>query len=100
MICKRCGVCCMVDFNAYVTEKDILRWRRENRQDILDMIDREHAFWAGDHLVSDVDGRYLTRCPFLTWEGEFHACAIHETRPDVCRNYQPGSSEICAQYKG
>ena len=99
MICKRCGVCCMVDFIAYVTEKDIERWRREGRRDILEIIEHEHAFWAGDHLLSDVDGRYLNRCPFLTWEGAFHSCAIHETRPEVCRNYEPGSSEICSQFR-
>jgi len=100
VICKRCGICCMVDFIAYVTERDMERWRREGRQDILDIIDREQAFWAGDHLISKVDGRYLDRCPFLTWEGELHCCSIHETRPEVCRNYEPGSSEICSQFRG
>jgi Fe-S-cluster containining protein len=53
----------------------------------------------GDHLVSSEDGHYLHGCPFLTWEGDHSFCAIYNTRPQVCRDYQPGSSELCPQFK-
>ena len=74
------------------------RWRRAGRRDILGVIDREHAVWMGDHLVSAEDGHYLRGCPFLVWEGDHSRCAIYDTRPRVCRDYQPGSSEICPQF--
>ena len=57
--CRRCGKCCLADFIAYVHPEDLARWRREGRRDILGVIDREHAVWMGDHLVSAEDGRYL-----------------------------------------
>jgi Fe-S-cluster containining protein len=97
--CHRCGKCCLADFIAYAAPEDQQRWRDEGRQDILAMIEREHAVWMGDHLVSADDGHYLRGCPFLAWEGDHSCCTIHATRPRICRNYQPGSSEICSQFK-
>ncbi|MFA5179768.1 MAG: YkgJ family cysteine cluster protein [Syntrophales bacterium] len=97
--CHCCGKCCLADFIAYVRDEDILRWKKEGRTDILSVIENEHAMWVGDHLISAVDGRYLHGCPFLTWEKDRSACSIYETRPAVCRNYVPASSEICPQWK-
>ncbi|MGD0820353.1 MAG: YkgJ family cysteine cluster protein [Desulfomonilia bacterium] len=93
--CRRCGTCCLADMIAYVTKEDMDRWISQGRSDILHIIENEQAFWAGDHLVSARDGRPLTGCPFLTWEKGGYACSIYETRPGVCRNYEPGSSQIC-----
>ena len=97
--CRRCGKCCLADFAAYVKEEDLQRWEREGRKDILSVIDREHAVWAGDHLISAADGRYLHGCPFLVWEGGHTACGIYATRPAVCRNFLPASAEICPQWR-
>lgn len=97
--CQRCGKCCLADFCAYVTAEDMERWRNEGRQDILAMIEHEQAVWMGDHLISAEDGRYLRGCPFLVWEDDRCFCAIYMTRPRTCRDYQPGSSEICPQFK-
>jgi len=96
--CLRCGKCCLNDFIAYASEEDLERWRREGRSDILAVIEREHAVWAGDHLVSSENGRWIRGCPFLTWEGNLRACAIYDTRPAVCRRFIPGSSEICTLF--
>lgn len=84
---------------AYVTETEIRRWREEGREDIFHIIENESAMWAGDHLISRKDGRYLHGCPFLKWEGNTSMCTIYETRPGVCRDYEPGSSELCPRYK-
>jgi Fe-S-cluster containining protein len=100
--CRRCGKCCLADFIAYVTQissEDQERWRREGRQDILSVIQKEHAVWVGDHFISSDDGRYIHGCPFLAWEGDHATCTIYETRPEICRRYKPASSEICSQYR-
>ncbi len=97
--CRRCGKCCLADFAAYIRDEDLARWQREGRRDILAVVAREDAVWAGDHLVSAADGRYLRGCPFLMWEGDHAGCAIYETRPATCRNFQPASSEICPLWR-
>jgi len=96
--CRRCGKCCLAGFIAYADAEDLERWEREKRQDILAMIENEHAVWMGDHLISADDGHCLHGCPFLTWDGDHTLCGIYDTRPRVCRDYRPGSSEICPQY--
>jgi Fe-S-cluster containining protein len=83
---------------AYVKQEDLNRWNSEGRQDILHIIENERAVWVGDHLISSRDGRYIHGCPFLKWEGDLCTCTIYETRPMVCRDYEPGSSELCPQW--
>ncbi|MBN1380988.1 MAG: YkgJ family cysteine cluster protein [Deltaproteobacteria bacterium] len=97
--CKRCGKCCLADANAYITDEDRKRWKKEGRTDILQMLEREHAIWAGDHLISSENGRYLHGCIFLAYENNQYVCKIYETRPKTCRDYEPGSSEICPQFR-
>jgi Fe-S-cluster containining protein len=84
---------------AYVTPEDMDRWFREGREDILHIIENEQAVWLGDHFVSSGTGRPIYGCPFLEMAGRITACSIHATRPGVCRNYGPGSSGICPQWK-
>jgi Fe-S-cluster containining protein len=97
--CLRCGRCCLADFTAYVTEDDIRRWKAENREDILNILENEQGLWQGDHLVNAHRGTPLRGCPFFFFDSERFGCAIHETRPAICRNYEPGSSELCPQYE-
>lgn len=99
IVCRRCGKCCLANLIAYVTDEDWARWRREGREDIFRIIAHEHAVWAGDHLISSDDGRFLHGCPFLEWGDGRYTCTIYETRPAVCRNFAPGSSEICTQFR-
>jgi len=84
---------------AYVTSEDLKRWKIENRQDILHIIENEQAVWLGDHFISSRTGRPIYGCPFLEIQGEFCTCSIYETRPKVCADYQPGSSQICPQWE-
>ncbi len=97
--CMRCGKCCLADMPACASSEDIERWRSEGRKDILHVMETMGAVWAGDHFVSSHDGRYIHACPFLEWEGEWFKCSIYETRPRVCAEYRPGSSEICPRSK-
>lgn len=96
--CRRCGKCCFVDMIAYAQQEDFDRWRAENRQDILDIIKKRHLVWAGDRMVSAETGNVSMECPFLYSVGNDWFCSIYETRPLVCREYQPGSSELCPQW--
>ncbi len=79
--------------------EDMERWRREDKKEILRAIERSKAMWAGDVVVSSEDGRILFNCPFLKYEGEYATCTIYEDRPKTCRNFEPGSSELCSQFK-
>jgi Fe-S-cluster containining protein len=97
--CRQCGKCCFVDLTAYAEQCDYDRWRAENRQDILDAIERRHLIWAGDRMISTQTGDSPRECPFLYSEGNQWRCSIYETRPLVCREYQPGSSELCSQFR-
>ncbi|MCK9275022.1 MAG: YkgJ family cysteine cluster protein [Syntrophales bacterium] len=98
LACLRCGKCCFVDLTAYARESDFERWRSEHRQDILHIIENRHLLWAGDRLISTRTGMSPQTCPFLEREGGHWRCSIYETRPLVCREYQPGTSELCPQY--
>ncbi|MCX7817206.1 MAG: YkgJ family cysteine cluster protein [Syntrophales bacterium] len=91
--CLRCGKCCLAHLQLYVKEEDIERWKKEQRGDILEKL--EHVIWAGDHFVNDTNGQYLYGCPFLSFEGGYATCTIYTTRPNRCRSFVPGSSEIC-----
>ncbi|MBN2255978.1 MAG: YkgJ family cysteine cluster protein [Deltaproteobacteria bacterium] len=97
--CRRCGTCSLANLIAFVTDEDKIGWKGEQRQDILRVLDNWDGLWAGDRLVSRTDGRQLYGCPFLKWEKNHYTCTIYETRPEVCRNYLPGSSHICPYYR-
>jgi len=82
---------------AYVTPEDTARWEREGRQDIIARLGRNEVIWAGDRLI-DPSGVKVTTCVYLGWNGRTCFCEIYETRPKVCRDYIPGSSELCPLY--
>jgi Fe-S-cluster containining protein len=97
--CTRCGRCCLANISALVSEDDMDRWKEEKREDILHIIERQNATWAGDHLISASDGHYIHGCPFLEWIESHYSCSIYTTRPLTCRNYEPGSSNLCPLFK-
>lgn len=78
-----------------IEDSDRVRWIAENRYDIINILTNESAVWMGDHLISSKTGRKIYSCPFLKLEDSFATCTIYETRPNVCRNFMPGSSQIC-----
>ncbi|MDD3846615.1 MAG: YkgJ family cysteine cluster protein [Syntrophorhabdaceae bacterium] len=95
--CRQCGCCCYVDMVIYVTSEDMERWERQGRQDIIARLRDNRVIWAGDRIV-DRSGAKVTNCVYLNWNGKTFFCEIYETRPMVCRNYVPGSSELCPLY--
>ena len=93
--CQRCGTCCQIHFSVYAVEEDIARWRAEGRADILRLMEDEEMAWAGDQLVSTITGEPLSPCPFLREDDARFACAIHPTRPRICREFRPAVSPHC-----
>ncbi len=91
--CTQCGKCCTNPrfMNSLgVSGADVLRWRREQRQDILDWVDvlgNEDDPW-GDVWISPRTGLDADRCPFVRKQrdGKYN-CGIYDTRPQVCRDY-------------
>jgi len=96
--CLRCGSCCHADMMAYASPEDIRRWETEGRTDILAHVREYETVWAGDRIVT-ARGIHLTSCVFLNSDGKNLFCEIYQTRPMVCREYRPGSSELCPQFK-
>ncbi len=96
--CLRCGACCKTYLFAYVQNSDIEVWKKEERGDILDLLEKAAPVWAGDRMVSANTGKHMKSCPFFKWDGEYGGCAIYEVRPRVCRDYHPGDNEMCPQF--
>jgi len=96
--CLRCGRCCLTHFSFYVKEGDLARWRKEERKDILERLENREAVWAGDRFVHRGSGFPVSACLFLHREGNRYSCAIYESRPQTCREYEPGSNELCPIY--
>ncbi len=91
--CTQCGKCCTNKSfmnSLEVSGADVLRWRREQRSDILDWVEvlgSEADPW-GDVWISPRTGLDADRCPFVRKrpDGKYN-CTIHDTRPQVCRDY-------------
>jgi Fe-S-cluster containining protein len=96
--CKRCGKCCYA-VPASITEEDINRWRQQGRMDIVDAMEQFELVWAGDTIISLKNNRSVSTCPFLMNTGESRTCTIYEDSPRVCREFLPGSSEMCSQFR-
>jgi len=92
--CRSCGACCRdaEDGRVWVAADDLVRWRREGRDDVLSGLVEGHfgqrAFPAAQ------DGR----CAHLGVTGHPLDCAIYPTRGGACRQVQPGDRQ-CLEYR-
>lgn len=93
--CLRCGRCCQDPFSRYVSEEDVLRWKREKRFDILSVVSEEER--ALERATGMSALKMFKPCRFNNPAGEVGrvACAIHRTRPLICRRFEPGRSRLC-----
>ena len=83
---------------AYATEDDINRWSREGREDILSHLEKKERIWAGDRIIYRDGSGHLEQCSFLEIENGRATCAIHDTRPRICRDFEAGFSLLCPLY--
>ena len=100
--CTNCGKCCtnpgfMGTLQA--SGDDVKRWRRQRRYVILrfaDVLGPPDDPWAD--LWVDDEGLERERCPFVRKirNQPRSLCRIYETRPQVCRDYEPWAPDsIC-----
>jgi Fe-S-cluster containining protein len=98
----------------WATAEDVQRWIDEHRWDILQWV---HVFWKGGHApqnykdgvpssadlwISPRTGFEHERCPFVRKDPNrpTYRCTIYDTRPQVCRNYEPwAEGTICEEVK-
>jgi Fe-S-cluster containining protein len=80
---------------------DVKRWMAERRWDIL-----KYAYVLGreDDPFADLwvkpNGDEAERCPFVRKDANksTYRCLIYETRPEVCRNYEPWAEHsVCVE---
>lgn len=87
MECQRCGWCCE-NVTINVCHSDMLRWRSQERWDIL--IEISYL----DNYGKMGDGFYIAKttfspkqpCPFL----DGNECDIHDTKPRACKDAPMG----------
>lgn len=89
--CQQCGKCC-TKYSSELTAKaqDIVRWRKEDRRDILKhvrVLESGGVIMGGDIWLNPRTGRKTKSCPFLKKTREKFYCLIHSTKPLVCRKY-------------
>lgn len=100
--CLMCGHCCGPYFALYVEEGDEKRWHEQGRQDILDRLqfERDRVRWNEQWPYDAVTGEVFEKCHYLIRLPDGRAvCSIHNTKPDICRDYPAGSSEICILHR-
>ena len=82
--CKRCGACCSVFCVVELTKEDERR--------IPDKYTEPYPLIPGVRMMKTTG---------FVCQQHVHGCAIYSIRPEICRNFQPGS-ELClkaqAQY--
>lgn len=91
--CLECGACCFQrPGTILVTEADLVRWRRDERADILDRLEPGHF---GQVAFMMADGG---ACVHHGTAKEPHACRIYEARSETCRDFEPGSPQ-CREFR-
>ena len=82
--CACCGRCCeFFGGHLHASARDLDRWRREGREDLLCRVNRLGWVWVDPQTMTLVDP-----CPFIDRShGDKVYCGIHDTKPDICRDY-------------
>jgi Fe-S-cluster containining protein len=91
--CVTCGACCYQrPGTILVSERDIVRWKRSGREDILSLLEPGHfgqfAFQMGPHGACVHHGN----------PEEPHACQIYPDRSDTCHDFEAGSPQ-CLEFR-
>ncbi len=104
-LCDRCyspGHCCR-RFTPNEGGFEKVHKVSEGEQAVVEWLAKHHLPFdplkirdTSDSAVGKVAAWYY-RCPHLGPEGR---CGIYESRPDLCRSFEPQSDELCIHYHG
>jgi Fe-S-cluster containining protein len=96
--CRSCGACCLGGLDdgrgwADCTVEDVKRMTAQVRAQLVSI---KYGSWihteARAATPTTSTKEFGEVCSFLRGTpGKRVSCRIYETRPDVCRNYKPGS---------
>jgi len=92
--CLSCGACCRQasDGRILVPEEDLVRWRRDDRQDILTRLVPGHF---GELAFASTDAG---ACVHLGTAASPNACSIYPDRGTTCRDFEKGSWQ-CREFR-
>lgn len=92
--CLSCGACCRQasDGRILVPAEDLVRWRRDGRDDILGQLVPGHFGERAFAFTSE------GACVHLGMAGQPHACRIYEARGTTCREFERGSWQ-CHEFR-
>ncbi len=92
--CLECGACCRQasDGRILVPAEDIVRWKRENRHDVVEALVPGHF---GEMAFAYTEAG---ACVHLGTEASPHACRIYEVRGTTCRQFERGSWQ-CHEFR-
>lgn len=92
--CRACGVCCREgsDGRILVPAEDIVRFRREGREDIADSLVEGH--FSEMAFPTRPDGA----CVYQGAPTGRNDCAIYPIRGTTCRQLEPGSRQ-CLEFR-
>lgn len=90
--CKQCGNCCRT-MAISISHSDMMRWRDEQRVDILLEVSfvRNAPQGQGFYFVKTIRGPVKQPCPFLNSD---NLCSIHGTKPVACKDAPDGLEEF------
>lgn len=92
--CLACGACCRTghDGRILIPEEDLLRWRRQGRDDIADAVQPGHFGLVA--FATTAAGA----CVHLGTDFSPHACQIYEDRGTTCVEFERGSAQ-CHEFR-
>lgn len=91
--CLTCGACCYQRAGTIlVTDEDLVRWRRRDRQHILAQLEPGHFSQMAFKMTAE------GCCVHHGLPGAPHACRIYEDRSETCRSFEAGSQQ-CREFR-
>jgi Fe-S-cluster containining protein len=91
--CLECGACCFQrPGTIFVSDADLVRWKRDRRADILAQVEPGHFSQMAYRMGAN------GACVHHGTESEPHACRIYADRGETCRSFEAGSPQ-CLEFR-